>query len=288
MGQPDQRVSAIFKPGARAALVVFAGKQDLAGVDHLAAAEMDEPARQQWQNARQIMRGFLLGLDLFEDVLPKFRPNWGFYLVPRESLDKDALPVDALLAIELPPVPADKNPITIRGALENALNTGFNLLAAMQNSKTPAIVKSKPDAAGEVHWVESVGPYRPAYSVSSDYLVFASSPQVIAEFLSPAEPKLTAGSLFHVWSRRQHPPEGEVLFVSWQAIREFISAHHDFLLEQAVASHALPREEAEKRLKRLSDVLQVLDAVYVGIQFQPDQIRITAGGLTSEDRQKGR
>ena len=74
-----------------------------------------------------------------------------------------------------------------------------------------------------------------------------------------------------------------MLFVSWQAIREFLSQHHDFLLEQAVASHALPREEAEKRLKRLEDVLQVLDAVYLGIQIRPDQIHITTGGLTADE-----
>ena len=69
----------------------------------------------------RLSAAFLLGLDLFDDVLPKFRPNWGFYLVPREPLDKEAVPVEALLAIQLPPVPADNNPITDpQGARERA------------------------------------------------------------------------------------------------------------------------------------------------------------------------
>jgi hypothetical protein len=118
--------------------------------------------------------------------------------------------------------------------------------------------------------------------VSNEYLIFASSPVVISEFLSAEEPKLTASRVFRSWSQRQNPPEGQVLFVSWQAIREFMAKNKKFLLEQAVESHALPRDEAEKRLKRLEDVLAILDAVYVGIQIRPDQIRLTTGGITME------
>ena len=267
------------------ALVVFAGKQDLAGIDQVITAELDESARVQWQTARQIGRGFLLGLDLFEDVLPKFQPNWGVYLVPREPLDAEAVPVEGLFGIELPVVPDDKNPITVRKALENALSTAFNVLAASQNSQSPeqpAIVKTEEHPSGQVHWVEAIGPYRPAYCVSKEYLIFASSPAVITEFLSGDAPKLTGSRVYRLWSERQDPPEGQVLFVSWQAIREFLLKNRDFLLKQAVESHALPREEAEKRLKRLEEALEVLDAVYLGIQIRPDHIRITTGGITAK------
>lgn len=266
------------------ALLVFAGKQDLAGIDQLLTAEMDEQARRQWQNARQIVRGLLLGMDLFDDVLPQFRPNWGFYVVPRMPLDPEAVPVEGLLAVELPPVPANKNPITVRKALENALSTGFNLLA-MQASDTPdrpASVQSETKAGADVHWVDSLGPYRPAYCVSSDYLIFASSPAVIKDFLSPDERKLTKSRVFRLWSQRENPPEGQLLFVSWQAIREFLRKHHDFLVDQAVEFHALPRDEAETRLTRLQDVLEVLDGVYLGIQIREDRIHITTGGITAE------
>jgi hypothetical protein len=265
------------------AFLVFAGKQDLSGVDRLIAAEMNEPARQQWQNARQIGRGLLLGMDLFQDVLPKFRSNWGMYVVAREPLEEGALPVEGLLALELPPVAEDEKPITLRKALENALSTGFTFLAAMHNSNAPqkpALVKSETQADVSVHWIESLGPYRPAYSLSNEYLIFASSPAVVTEFLSPDQPKLTDSRVFQLWSERDEPPKGQVLFINWQAIREFLSKNRPFLLDQAVQSHALPREEAEKRFQRLADVLEVLDAVYVGVQILPDQIRLTAGGIT--------
>lgn len=265
------------------AFLVFAGKQDLTGVDKLITAEMNEAARQQWQNARQIGRGFLLGLDLFNDVLPKFRANWGMYVVAREPLEGGALPVEALVAFELPPVDEDQKPITLRKALENALMTGFNVLAAVHNSKSPAkpaLVKSEPNAEFSVHWIESLGPYRPAYCLSGEYLIFASSPAVVTEFLSPALPKLTDSRVFQLWTQRDNSPKGQVLFINWQAIREFLAKNRAFLLDQAVESHALPRDEAEKRLTRLEDVLEVLDAVYVGVQILPDQIRLTTGGIT--------
>lgn len=265
------------------AFLVFAGKQDLVGVDQLITAEMNAPARQQWQNTRQIGRGLLLGLDLFNDVLPKFRANWGMYVVAREPLEEGALPVDGLLALELPPVAEDDKPITLRNALNNALSTGFNLLAVMHNSNSPekpAQVKSEPQADVSVNWIESIGPYRPAYCLSNEYLIFASSPAVVTEFLSPAVPKLTDSRVFQLWTERDEPPKGQVLFVNWQAIRAFLAKNRPFLLDQAVVSHALPRDEAEKRFKRLADVLEVLDAVYVGIQILPDQIRLTTGGIT--------
>lgn len=264
--------------------LVFAGKQDLAGIDKILTAEMDEPARRRWQNARQIGRGLLLGLDLFDDVLPTFRPNWGLYVLPREPLDPDALPVEGLFAVELPPIPEDKNPITVRKAVENALTTGFNILAATQNGEAgdPAVVKLEGESPGQLHWLESIGPYRPAFCLSSEYLVFASSPKVIREFLSPDVPKLAQSRVFRSWADRQDPPEGQLLFVNWQAIREFMAKNYDFLLKQAVDSHALEEEEAEKRLKRLRDVLEVLDGVYLGIQIQEDRIHITTGGITAE------
>lgn len=267
------------------AFLVFAGKQDLSGVDQAVLAEMDAKTRQQWQNARQISRGLLLGLDLFKDVLPKFRPNWGVYVVPREVLDPEAVPVEGLLAIELPPASEEQNPITVRKALENALSTGFNLLAAMQNSKSldkPAIVKSEKHAGNPVQWVESIGPYRPAYCLSGEYLIFASSPEIIGKFLSPTQTKLTESRVFQLWTARHNPPEGQLLFINWQAMRRFLDKHHDFLLKQAVESHALPRDEAEKRLKRLAEVLEILDGVYWGMQIQDDRIHFTLGGITTD------
>lgn len=265
------------------AFLVFAGKQHLTGVDRLITAEMSEPARQQWQTTRQIGQGLLLGLDLFNDVLPKFRANWGMYVVAREPLEEGALPVEGLLALELPPVAEDEKPITLRKALDNALSTGFNLFAAMHNSKAPAKpaqVKSEPQFDVSINWIDSLGPYRPAYCLSNEYLIFASSPAVVTEFLSPALPKLTDSRVFQLWTERDEPPKGQVLFVNWQGIREFLAKNRLFLLNQAVESHALPREEAEKRFQRLADVLEVLDAVYLGIQILPDQIRVTTGGIT--------
>lgn len=267
------------------AFLVLAGKQDLSDIDDVITAEMDAKTRQQWQNARQFIRGFLLGLDLFDDVLPKLRPNWGVYVVPRDVLDPDAVPVDGLLAIELPAASEEKEPITVRKALENALNTGFNLLAVMQNSEKqeePAAVKSKKLEDVPVQWVESVGPYRPAYCLSNEYLIFASSPEMIAKFLSPTETKLTETQLFQLWGSRHSPPEGQLLFLNWQAMREFLEKHHEFLLNQAIESHALPREEAEKRLKRLAEVLKVLDGVYFGMQIQADRIHLTLDGITMD------
>ncbi|MCA9068442.1 MAG: DUF3352 domain-containing protein, partial [Planctomycetaceae bacterium] len=269
------------------AFLVLAGKQDLAGVDRLITAEMDEKSRQQWEYAMQVSRGLLLGLDLFEDVLPTFGPNWGLCVFPRQALDPNAVPAEGLVAFELPPASDEQNPITVRKALKNALNTGFNLVAAVQNSKPqakPVILKSEQHTGGPVHWIDTIGPYRPAYCLSGEYLIFASSPRLIAEFLSPTQSKLVDSSVFFpLWTNRHKTPEGQLLFLNWLSIRQFLKSHHAVLLDQAVKSHALPREEAEKRLTRLQEILEVLDGAYLGLQIQEDRIHLTLGGITRAD-----
>ncbi len=277
------------------AMLVIAGKQDLAGIDQLLTAQMDPAAKQQWQTARQITRGFLLGLDLFEDVLPKLPPNWGLYLLPRKgevsNADETAFPVEALFAIELPAPPDDKGVITVRKALGNGLSTGFHVLAAMQNPKSPgkpvqlksqALFPGNDQSDLQVHYLDAFGAYRPAYCLSDEFLFFASSPRMIVDFHAVNQPKLSQTAAFKLWTEREGAPQGQVLFISWQAVREFLSKHQDFLLKQAVESHGLTREESQTRLKKLEDVLTILDAVYFGLQIRPDQIRLSTSGLTVE------
>jgi hypothetical protein len=105
---------------------------------------------------------------------------------------------------------------------------------------------------------------------------------LIKGFLSAEDPKLTESPVFRLWSQRENPPEGQLLFVNWQAIREFLTKNHAFLLNQAVESHALPKEEAEKRLKRLEDVLEVFDGAYLGIEIREDRIHLSTGGITMD------
>ena len=130
------------------ALVAVAGRQAFGDLLKHLAPQNEAGAL---DSVRQVSRGLLLGLDPFEDVLPAFRENFGAYLVPRKDAKPDDLPIDGLVAAELPPVETTispragftptagssatsnvtpERPPTFRDALDNGLNIGLNLAAA--------------------------------------------------------------------------------------------------------------------------------------------------------------
>ncbi|HEV3002946.1 MAG TPA: hypothetical protein VGX78_00725, partial [Pirellulales bacterium] len=144
------------------ALVVIAGRQAFGDLLKQLAPKNEPGAL---DSVRQVSRGLLLGLDPFEDVLPAFRENFGAYLVPRKESKPDELPLDGLVAAELPPAdttipskpasPTSDRPPTFRESLDNGLNIGLNLAAAYFNMSAtgkPAIVRTESNGPTRTRW----------------------------------------------------------------------------------------------------------------------------------------
>ena len=272
------------------ALAAFAGRFHATGIDATLTQTMNQREKKQWDSFRQVSQGLLLGLDLFNDVLPQFRPNWGGYVVRREKLQPGAVPVDGLLAFQIPPVAnakteSNKQHATVRAALDNALNTGLNLLTAFHNSKSPqeaATVRTDREANVSVRWIDRLGLYRPAYALTQDYLVFASSPRLIRDFVSSdATKSLHASSEFQRWSSTYFPEANQVLFLNVAQFRSFLSANWKFFVEQTSDSGSQNAQEVADKLSRFDDVLQLLDAAFVTAHIGKNRIHLIMGGTTT-------
>lgn len=229
------------------------------------------------QRVRRVGQGLLLGLDPYADVLPAMGPDWLAFCVPRPGAASGDFPVDAIIALELRPsavsVPNDSESShagRLTDALDNALLTGLNLLAAEHNSRTRgsvAVIRHRPVADGLIRWAEPVARFRPAYAVSSRYLLIASSPDLCERFLAR---EAAAGSVSRPASEEEDP-------VQWWQVRSTVARsilreHRDWFLWKARRDN-VSDDEAVRRLEELEQVLKLADSARATVTLNSEQIR---------------
>jgi hypothetical protein len=291
-------------------LVVVAGRQAFGDLlKQLAPRNTKDPNDAIWDSLRQVSRGLLLGLDPFEDVLPAFRENWGAYLVPRKDAKPEELPLDGVIGLELPhpeaAVPARAGDAasthaastsasgapssgagspSFRDALDNGLNIGFNLGAAYFNTRAtgkPAVVRTETAGPAHTRWIDSLGPYQPAYSLTSRFLVFATSPQAIRSFIA-RETSTRAGTVppaISILAKKYFPQENQVIYIDTAAIRRLLAEHGQQLIRHATRVRSIRPEDANEALSHFLDVASLFDAVFAAGRVGEGQARLVLGGV---------
>jgi len=300
------------------AFVVLACRQPFGTfLRHLAIGQAKEQPSPDWEAFRQVSRGVLLGLDLIDDVLPSFRENIGGYLVPRSDARPDELPFDGLFAAELPSpeasssgqattdhpnrtgakeaVSSQARP-TVRDAIDNGLNMTLNAAAAyfnMRSTGTPAVVHSDDKLAKGTHlrWLEGLGPYQPAYGMTSHYLVLSTSPQAVKNFAKrESDEEARADGHTSSWqgplgiaelAKQYFPKENQILYIDTAAMRRFLETHGKQLIEHAVRVGSIPSAHAEKALDKFMDVTGLFDSVFVAARLGDGSARIVIGGVVN-------
>jgi hypothetical protein len=273
------------------ALVVIAGRQAFGDLLKHLAPQNEAGAL---DSLRQVSRGLLLGLDPFEDVLPAFRENFGAYLVPRKDSKPDELPLDGLVAAELPPAEAIIAPRTgtttpehqpsFRDALDNGLNIALNLGAAYFNMRAtgkPAVVRTESSGPARTRWIDSLGPYQPAYSLTSRFLVFATSPQAVRRFLAREASRTPGDSppAIAALAKRYFPTENQVIYVDTAAIRRFLVEHGQQLVQHAARVRSISPGAANEVLTHFLDVASLFDAVFAAGRIGEGSARLVVGGV---------
>lgn len=267
----------------RTAVLAFGGRHDMAALSEWGLNQLPPEQIKQMKVFRQMVRGILMGRDLLDDVLPQLPADFGGYIVPRDRLNLKAAPVDGLIAVSLPSkdIP-DSQPAKapFRGALNNAVQTGFSMLTAFHNAATNDNASLEDDEQNGVslHWIASLGPYQPAYAVSPDYLLIASSPQLIRDFLKQsATDTWAADSELRQFRDACFADASQVVAVHGRHARNFVSEHREFFVQQLVVAHKLTPADANKRLDRMLEWVQLSDAVVVATTFSNDHVKVVLG-----------
>ncbi len=269
------------------AVALFAGRHDLSGLINLVVQRASvEVEQHQWESFRQVSRGLLLGLDLFDDVLPGLQPNWGGYLIPRtESADEASpatIPLEGLVAFEISSKPAAEEKAALRDALDNGLNTGMNLISAYFNtrgSKTPAIVRTVEQPGSVVRWIEGIPGYRPAYVLTKNHLAFASSPELAKQFNDSYVEQAQPHAVFDRCRNVYFPQENQISFIDVAALRKLLEQYRTRLVAKAAEANAISTQDCEERLSRLLDVAALVDSAFVAGHIDTDSLRLVIGGV---------
>ncbi|WP_166831258.1 DUF3352 domain-containing protein [Thalassoroseus pseudoceratinae] len=249
---------------------VYTGKVDLAGGARFLRLELPEKDRREFDNLRQIGRGFFLGHDVLDNVLPALGPHFGCYITPRADMEDDVPPIHGVFALEFEPqADANDNAVPVRMAIDRGLQTGWGVLAALVDTSARLRIED------EISWIDSLGPWQPAFSVTEDFLIFATDPESIQKFIaakSQTDPpqavvKLPTGPL----------PDQHVL-VNLHGVRSFLADHENVFVRRIAANSPLSVEEVERRLRRAIMASEVFDSLFLTIDLKSDHVRMTVGG----------
>jgi hypothetical protein len=134
--------------------------------------------------------------------------------------------------------------------------------------------------AGTLRWLDKLGPYRPAYGISTEHLLLASDPRLITSFWnSSTTPPLKSEPLFAALRERPLKDHQHWLFLHCQAARQFLADRREPLRRQMVAWRKLDEASADKHLERLLELLSPFDAVFAAAKIAPGEVRLTVGGV---------
>jgi hypothetical protein len=304
------------------ALFVIAARVDLsetaALVDELVPVSQRKPVAR----LRQVARGLLLGLDLPGDVLPNLGPEFTAWISPNpkqagDSNDDNALPWEAAAVWALKPsaseenakgegneAPAKRNRASMPTAIDNALNTGLNLLVALFNAdekNDPAILQdeslsvagSSNDANREggapkvripqtrLRWVEGIPFVQPAFAASVDRLLFATNPESIRRVLSTAKPdepvaSLASATAFQMVQKRMVASPTQLAYLNVAGIRKSLVTNKARIVRHSV-KNGEKSEEVEKKLTDVGDLLSLFDDVFLALRLDDVEVRATFG-----------
>jgi len=287
-GPPD-----FLKQVPKRALLLFAGRHGLDVLSQFHAPSQNLISAEQLASFRQISRGLLLGLDLFDDIFPQLPSNWGGYLVPRTNHSSDRFPIDGLIAIELPPSSTQtektqSKTVTVQTAIANGCNTAFNLLAAFHNgsksAQPAAIVRSEETNKTHVHWIDNIDSFQPTFAVSDRFLIFATAPDVVQEFLTlPESESILASPQFQAWKKHHFSEMNQVLFLNFAMMQNSLQERKKFLVEYFSQHHQETPKSTERKLERFEEFLSVLDGSVVAWKFESDRFQMVLSGFHQEN-----
>ncbi|MCA9004077.1 MAG: hypothetical protein KDA70_02300 [Planctomycetaceae bacterium] len=268
------------------ALAVLSGQLNVNLLTNRIVSYYAEKNPEKWQKFLAISTGLLGGLDPVTEVSKVLGPNVLFYSVPRKTLSFDAISFDGLVAMQLStedPESGSTDKSKYQSALENVANFLMNSVLSHHNSESAAgaqtsLLKIEDHEQYHMRWIESLGPYRPAYGINERQLVVASSPELVREFFTlKSEESLAALPLFQSWKETFFREEKQLCFLNIASIRAFIEQNSDFLAEQLSKGHGGDLEKGKKKLAGLKSLLQSFDGLFFAAGLQKTQVRVIFG-----------
>jgi|GEM_PF-6847659 len=231
--------------------------------------------REGWKRGRRLLRGFLGGRDLLNDVLPALCHDVGLYVVPTDE-PHAGIAFDGVLQCRFPPQPATEG---LHLVLDQALSSGLTLICAQANEAQdddtePTTVHSAVAEKKIVRWLVSPLPIQVAYQITPEGLTVSRSITTLRRHLDTdaAQPASPAQPSRFITAREQ-----------W-----FANAGQMFCLDVArlrgpsSPSADTPADASPTNWQ--TDLLTVCDVAYVATQMEVSRLTIRLGLSTDPPR----
>lgn len=219
--------------------------------------------REGFKRGRKLLRGFLGGKDLFNDILPALTYDIGMYVVPRENAS--GWPFDGVVQFRFPPQVEGKELVV---ALDQALSSGLTLLSAQANEKNdddePATVHSDVADGKILRWLQSSLPIEVAYRLTPEGLTVSRTPAALRA-LDAEKPADPASSALQAAREKWFAEARQVLIVDVRKLRELSPPAGD-----------------DARSERQLELLSLGDIAYLATQMDAKRLTIRLGMSSSE------
>lgn len=271
------------------AFFAFAGRVNLGHLSELFLAGGDT---ENFDEVRDMARGLLLGLDLFDDVLTSLGPNLGAYLASHEVDGISEPQLDLVLGVEVQPREEGDDRPEAGAALKSGLRTAMALGANFMNQGRSEDEPQAKIANVEVEGVRLTtlegasglpGGMMATYGFVDEYLLFGSSVDAVSRSLSDQGTSSLAASpeVAQVLGDGMSPPS-QVLFIRCDEFREFLESSRGFFANVVSMTRGLDRETTRRSLDQLADVLQLAETIAVAARFDDTGLHVSIGLIAAE------
>ncbi len=151
----------------------------------------------------------------------------------------------------------------------------------MSSTGKPAVVRTELSRGTRIRWIESIGPYEPAFGMTSRYLVLGTSPDAVRNFAKAETLPAPRGAPAAIdrLAQRYFPTENQILFIDTAAIRQFLARHGGELMQHAVRCRSISLERAKETLSDFLDVAGLFDVVFAAGRLGDGTARLVVGGV---------
>jgi hypothetical protein len=263
----EAKASQLWKDIPANAVLALAGHIDTSTWAEFLESFLTDESRKDLHAALVRGPGAVLGKDLAKDILPFIGPDWGFYIAPPPSTDKDWFP-HITWALRVRPGTSDP---PVDRTLWNGLNALAMLAVLAYNSSHPEdglTIRSISQGGVEVQYLSNVKSFppglQPAAALKDGYLVLASSPEAIRGFHARSSAEVPA------------TPAAEVPVLRFSALelRRYLQGRREVLAAHVAEKEHISKEEAGRRLDRLVAGLQPFDRLDLSQRSAPGQFSL--------------
>ncbi len=155
----------------------------------------------------------------------------------------------------------------------------------MRSTGKPAVVRTESIGITRTRWIDSLGPYQPAYSLTSRFLVFATSPQAVRHFIGREDSAVRSSipPAIETLAKRYFPQENQVVYIDTAGIRRFLVEHGQQLVQHATRVRSIRSADANEVLSRFLDVASLFDTVFAAGRVGEGSARLVVGGVIQND-----